>query len=77
MPYSSVSLDLQYYDSEKHMCIVDQYTSESGNRHVTYVVVGRHLCVEVALTMYHSWTLMSSMRVMIPNVEIQKVVKTF
>ena len=75
--YNTPALDIPYYDSEKHMYIVDQYTSESGNRHVTYVSVGRHLCVEVALTMYHSWTLMSSMRVMIPNVETQKVVKTF
>ena len=75
--FGSASLDIPYYDSEKHMYIVDQYTSESGNRHVTYVAVGRHLCVEVTLTMYHSRTLMSSMRVMIPKVETQKVVNTF
>lgn len=75
--YGTAALDIPYYDSEKHMYIMDQYTSESGNRHVTYVAVGRHLCVEVTLTMYHSWTLMSSMRVMIPNFETLKVVKTF
>ena len=33
--FGSASLDIPYYDSEKHMYIVDQYTSESGNRHVS------------------------------------------
>ena len=75
--YGTSSLDIPYYDSDKHMYIVDQYTSESGNRRVTYVAVSRQLCVEVTLTMYHSWTLMSSVRVMIPNVESLKVVKTY
>lgn len=75
--YGTSALDIPYYDSDKHMYIVDQYTSESGNRRVTYVAVSRQLCVEVTLTMYHSWTLMSSVRVMIPNVESLKVVKTY
>ena len=75
--FGTSAIDIPYYDSDKHMYIVDQYTSESGNRRVTYVAVSRQLCVEVTLTMYHSWTLMSSVRVMIPNVESLKVVKTY
>ena len=47
--YGTASLDIPYYDSDKHMYIVDQYTSESGNRRVTYVAVSRQLCVEVTL----------------------------
>ncbi|MBO5815408.1 MAG: hypothetical protein J6R30_04775 [Bacteroidales bacterium] len=75
--YGTFALDIPYYDSDKHMYIVDQYTSDSGNRRVTYVAVSRQLCVEVTLTMFHSWTLMSAIRVMIPNIESLKVVKTY
>jgi hypothetical protein len=59
------------------MYIVDQYTTESGNRQVKYVAVSRRLLVEIVLVHYHSWTLMSSVRILIPYGEDLKVVKTY
>jgi hypothetical protein len=59
------------------MYLVDQYTAESGNRQITYVASGRKICVEVTLGFYHSWTFMNKVRVMIPNSESLKVVKTY
>ena len=75
--YGASASDIPYYDSEKHMYLVDQYTSDSGNRQITYVAAGRKLCVEVTLGFYHSWTYMNKIRVMIPNRDALKVVKTF
>jgi hypothetical protein len=75
--YGTSALDIPYYDSEKHMYLVDQYTAESGNRQITYVAAGRKLCVEVTLGFYHSWTFMNKVRVMIPNRESLKVVKIY
>lgn len=75
--YGTSALDIPYYDSEKHMYLVDQYTAESGNRQITYLAAGRKLCVEVTLGFYHSWTFMNKVRVMIPNRESLKVVKTY
>ena len=75
--YGTSALDIPYYDSEKHMYLVDQYTADSGNRQITYVAVGRKLCVEVTLGFYHSWTYMNKIRVMVPNRDALKVVKTF
>ena len=75
--FGTKALDIPYYDSEKHMYIVDQYTTESGNRQVKYVAVSRRLLVEIVLVHYHSWTLMSSARILIPSGEYLKVVKTY
>ena len=75
--YGASASDIPYYDSEKHMYLVDQYTADSGNRQITYVAAGRKLCVEVTLGFYHSWTYMNKIRVMIPNRDALKVVKTF
>lgn len=75
--YGTSALDIPYYDSEKQMYLVDQYTAESGNRQITYVAAGRKLCVEVTLGFYHSWTFMNKVRVMIPNRESLKVVKIY
>ena len=75
--YGTSALDIPYYDSEKHMYLVDQYTAESGNRQITYVAAGRKLCVEVTLGFYHSWTFMNKVRVMIPNRESLKGVKIY
>ena len=75
--YGTSALDIPYYDSEKYMYLVDQYTAESGNRQITYVAAGRKLCVEVTLGFYHSWTFMNKVRVMIPNRESLKVVKIY
>jgi len=75
--YGTLAIDIPYYDSEKHMYLVDQHTSASGNRHITYVAAGRKLCIEVTLGLYHSWTYMNKVRVMIPNRDTLKVVKTY
>lgn len=75
--YGTSALDIPYYDSEKHMYLVDQYTAESGNRQITYVAAGRKLCIEVTLGLYHSWTYMNKVRIMIPNRDNLKVVKTY
>jgi hypothetical protein len=75
--YGTSALDIPYYDSEKHMYLVDQYTADSGNRQITYVAAGRKLCVEVTLGFYHSWTYMNKIRIMVPNRDALKVVKTF
>ena len=69
--------DVPHYDSEKHMYIVDQYTSAAGNRSLTYVAVGRQLVVEVAIGLYHCWTLLNKVRLLIPNGQRFKVVKTY
>ena len=75
--FGTPALDIPYYDSEKHMYIVDQHTSKEGNRSITYVAVNNHLCVEVTLGFYHSWTFMSKVRLMIPNYRLLNVVSTF
>ena len=75
--FGTKALDIPYYVSEKHMYIVDQYTTESGTRQVKYVAVSRRLLVEIVLVHYHSWTLMSSARILIPSGEYLKVVKTY
>lgn len=75
--FGTPALDIPYYDTEKHMYIVDQYTSNEGNRSITYVAVNNHLCVEVSLGFYHSWTFMNKIRLMIPNYRLLNVVSTF
>lgn len=69
--------DVPHYDSEKHMYIVDQYCSAAGNRTITYVAVGRQLVVEVAIGLYHCWTLLNKVRLLIPHGKQFEVVKTF
>lgn len=75
--FGTPALDIPYYDSEKHMYIVDQHTSNEGNRSITYVAVNNHFCVEVSLGFYHSWTFMNKIRLMIPNYRLLNVVSTF
>lgn len=75
--FGTPALDIPYYDTEKHMYIVDQHTSKEGNRSITYVAVNNHLCVEVTLGFYHSWTFMNKIRLMIPNYRLLNVVSTF
>ena len=75
--YGTLAIDIPYYDSEKHMYLVDQHTSDSGNRQITYVAAGRKLCIEITLGLYHCWTYMNKVRVMIPNRDTLKVVKTY
>ena len=75
--FGTPALDIPYYDTEKHMYIVDQHTSNEGNRSITYVAVNNHLCVEVSLGFYHSWTFMNKIRLMIPNYRLLNVVSTF
>ena len=75
--FGTPALDIPYYDTEKHMYIVDQHTSNEGNRSITYVAVNNHFCVEVSLGFYHSWTFMNKIRLMIPNYRLLNVVSTF
>lgn len=75
--FGAAALDIPYYDSEKHMYIVDQYTSQEGNRSIIYVAVSNHLCVEVTIGFYHSWTYMNKVSLMIPNHRKLDVVRTF
>lgn len=75
--YGTKGLDIPHYDSDKHMYIVDQHTSAAGNRSVTYVAVGRRLVVEVAIGLYHCWTLMNKVRLLIPRGQQFEVVKTY
>ena len=75
--YGTKALDVPHFDADKHMYIVDQYTSAAGNRSITYVAVGRQLVVEFTVGLYHCWTLMNKVRLLIPNVTTLKVVKTF
>ena len=69
--------DMPLFDSDKHMYIVDQYTSAAGNRSVTYVGVSRQLAVEATFGLYHCWTLMDRIRLLVPDGMSLKVVKTF
>lgn len=69
--------EVPHFDADKHMYIVDQYTSAAGNRSITYVAVGRQLVVEFTVGLYHCWTLMNKVRLLIPNGTTLKVVKTF
>lgn len=69
--------DVPLFDADKHMYIVDQYTSAAGNRSITYVAVGRQLVVEFTVGLYHCWTLMNKVRLLIPDGTTLKVVKTF
>jgi len=75
--YGTSTLDIPAYDSEKHMYIVDQHTAQSGNRSITYVAVGRHLVVEATIGLFHCWTFMNTVRLLIPDGQRLKVVKTF
>ena len=69
--------DIPHFDADKHMYIVDQYTAASGNRSIMYVAVGRQLVVEFTMGLYHSWSLMNKLRLLIPDGAALKVVKTF
>lgn len=69
--------DVPHFDADKHMYIVDQYTAASGNRSIMYVAVGRQLVVEFTMGLYHSWSLMNKVRLLIPDGTALKVVKTF
>ena len=75
--YGSTALDIPSYDSEKHMYIVDQHAAPSGNRSIIYVAVGRHLVVEATIGLFHCWTYMNIVRLLIPDGKTLKVVKTF
>lgn len=75
--FGTAALDIPYYDSDKHMYLVNQYTSKEGNRSITYVAVSSHLCVEVTIGFYYSWTFMDKIRIMTPNHRLLKVVRTF
>lgn len=75
--FGTKSPDVPSYDSDKHMYIVDQHTAASGNRAITYVAVGRQLVIEFTMGLYHCWTLMNKVRLLIPNVTSLKVVKSF
>ena len=75
--YGTSALDIPAYDSEKHMYIVDQHTTQSGNRSIIYVAVGRHLVVESTIGLFHCWTFMNTVRLFIPDEQTLKVVKTF
>ena len=75
--YGTTALDIPSYDSEKHMYIVDQHTAPSGNRSIIYVAVGRHLVVEATIGLFHCWTYMNIVRLLIPDGKTLKVVKTF
>jgi len=75
--YGTKALDVPSYDSEKHMYIVDQAVTVGGHRQITYVAVGCQITVEATLVFFHSWTIMSKLRLMIPDGTAMKVVKTF
>ena len=75
--YGASALDIPHFDADKHMYIVDQYTAASGNRSIMYVAVGRQLVVEFTMGLYHSWSLMNKLRLLIPDGTALKVVKTF
>ena len=75
--YGTKALDIPHFDADKHMYIVDQYTAASGNRSIMYVAVGRQLVVEFTMGLYHSWSLMNKVRLLIPDGTALKVVKTF
>jgi len=75
--YGSHALDIPHFDADKHMYIVDQYTAASGNRSIMYVAVGRQLVVEFTMGLYHSWSLMNKVRLLIPDGKALKVVKTY
>lgn len=75
--YGSPALDIPHFDADKHMYIVDQHTAASGNRSIMYVAVGRQLVVEFTMGLFHSWSLMNKVRLLIPDSKALKVVKTY
>ncbi len=75
--YGVPALDIPHFDADKHMYIVDQHTAASGNRSIMYVAVGRQLVVEFTMGLYHSWSLMNKVRLLIPDGKALKVVKTY
>ena len=75
--FGTSALDIPHFDADKHMYIVDQYTAASGNRSIMYVAVGRQLVVEFTMGLYHCWSLMNKVRLLIPDGTTLKVVKTF
>ncbi len=75
--FGTKAADVPYYDSDKHMYIVDQYVSVSGHRQITYVAMCGNLLVEHTEGLYHSFTFMNKLRLMIPNGNELKVIRTF
>lgn len=74
--YGTPALDVPHYDSDKHMYIVDQHTSLAGNRSVTYVAIGDQMVVEVVMGVFHCWTLMNTVRLLVFDGTSLNVVKT-
>ena len=75
--YGTPAIDIPHFDADKHMYIVDQYTAASGNRSIMYVAVGRQLVVEFTMGLFHSWSLMNKVRLLIHDGKALKVVKTY
>lgn len=75
--FGGSSRDIPFFDADKHMYIVDQHTAASGNRSITYVAVGRQMVVEFTMGLFHCWSLMNKIRLLIPDGTALKVVKTF
>lgn len=71
------ALEIPVYDSGMGMYIVEQHTSASGNRNITYVAVSPRIGVELTIVLYHGWTIMSKVRLLIPSGSKLNVVKTF
>lgn len=75
--FGTKAADVPYFDSDKHMYIVDQHVSNNGHRQITYVAIGGSLLVEHTEGLYHSFTFMNKLRLMIPNGDELKVIRTF
>lgn len=75
--YGTAAPDVPVFDPDKHMYIVDQHTSVAGNRSITYVAIGERLVIEVVLGLFHCWTIMNTIRLLVFDGNALKVVKTY
>ena len=72
--YGTVAPDVPVFDPDKHMYIVDQHTSVAGHRSITYVAIGGQLLIEVILGLFHCWTIMNTIRLLVFDGTTLKVV---
>lgn len=75
--FGTRAIDVPSYDQDKHMYIVDQHTSAAGNRSITYVAIGDRLVVEAVMGIYHCWTIMNWIRLLVFDGAELKVAKTY
>jgi len=74
--YGTKGVNIPIYDKDKHMYLVDQHPFPSGNRRLTYVALSDNIIAEVTYGHFHTWEYMDKLRVMTPDGNGFKIIKS-